>query len=251
MTDYFHPHVHPWRLDGTNGEAVVLLHGWTGSPAHWRPLGAEINQAGYTVVCPALAGHGTTLEHMSTTGMEDWLVSAYHAYGDVADHDRVHIAGLSMGGLIALVIGADVSAGTVTTVSAPVEVPRAWRGRLGPLVAPFRKYSYWEVEDPPDPSVGEYWLGYEGSPVSTWAELEAVRNEALEAASRFRNPALVIQSMADETVKPISAKYLVRALGGPARVVWLQNSKHVAVLDSERDVILREMLDLFAGSRVR
>lgn len=249
MNEYFHPHVHPWRLDGTNGEAVVLLHGWTGSPSHWRPLGTKINEAGYTVICPALAGHGTSLEHMSTTGMEDWLASAYAAYGDAAGHSRIHMAGLSMGGLLSIIVGADVGAATVTTVNSPIAVPGEWRARFVPLIALFKKYRYWEAEDPPDPSVGEYWVAYEGSPTVSNAELLAVRDVALEAAPRFRNPSLVIQSLTDETVKPISAKYIVRALGGPASLVWLPNSKHVAVLDRERDVILAEMLQLFADSR--
>lgn len=250
MTDYFHPHVEPWRLEGTNGEAVVLLHGYTGSPSHWRPLGAEINKAGYTVTCPALAGHGTSLEHMRTTGKEDWLASAYEAYGDVRDHDRIHMAGLSMGGLLSLVVGADVGAATVTTINSPVEI-HDWRVRFSSLLAPFRRFTYWDVEDPPDPTVGEFWVAYEGAPLSTNAGLLALRHDALKSARRFRNPALVIQSVADETVKPVSAKLIVRALGGPTRVVWLERSKHVALLDSERHVILREMLDLFAESKTK
>jgi len=250
VTDYFHPHVHPWRLDGTNGEAVVLLHGYTGSPSHWRPLGAQINEAGYTVICPALDGHGTSLEHMRTTGKEDWLASAYHAFGEVSDHDQVHLAGLSMGGLLSLIVGPDVGAATVTTINSPIEIHN-WRVRFSSVIAPFKKYRYWEVADPPDPEVGEYWVAYEGTPLSTNADLMDLRHEALKAARRFRNPALVIQSVTDETVKPISAKYIVRALGGPARVVWLQDSKHVALLDRERDVILSEMLDLMAGSKVK
>ena len=248
MKDFFHPHVHPWRLEGTNGEAVVAVHGYTGSPSHWRPVGAALHEAGYTVICPALAGHGTSLEHMRETGKEDWLASVYEAYGEVADHTRVHFAGLSMGGLLSLVVGADVGADTITTINSPVDV-HDWRVRFSSLLAPIVKYSYWEQEDPPDPEVGEYWVAYEGAPLSTNSDLMALRQEALEAARRFRNPGLVIQSVTDETVKPISAKYIVRALGGPARVVWLQDSKHVALLDRERHVIVAELLSLFTGSR--
>lgn len=250
MTDYFHPHAEPWRLEGSNGQAVVLLHGYTGSPSHWRPLGVDINQAGYTVVCPALAGHGTSLEDMQTTGKEDWLASAYEAFGDVMDHDRVHMAGLSMGGLLSLIVGADMNAASVTTINSPIEIHN-WRVRFSTLLAPFKDFSYWEPEDPPDPEVGEYWVAYEGVPLSTNADLMALRKEALTAARRFRNPSLVIQSVTDETVKPISAKHIVRALGGPAQVVWLQQSKHVALLDRERDVILREMLGLFSAAGVK
>lgn len=246
MTDYFHPHVHPWRLEGTRGEAIVLLHGYTGSPAHWRPIGAALNEAGYTVVCPALAGHGTSLDDMRRTTKEDWLASTYEAFGDLDDHDAVHVAGLSMGGLLALIVAADVNAATVTTINSPVEVHN-WRIRFSQLAAPFVKYTYWEQSDPPDPDVGEYWVAYEGAPLATNDDLLAIRDIALESARRVRVPALVIQSVVDETVKPVSAKYIVRALGGPTRVVWLEDAKHVALLDHERHVILDEMLDHLAG----
>lgn len=250
MPDYFHPHVEPWRLEGSNGEAVVLIHGYTGSPAHWRPLGASINEAGYTVVCPALAGHGTSLDDMRTTGKEDWLASTYAAVGDVMDHRRVHMAGLSMGGLLSLIVGADMDVASITTINSPVELHN-WRIRFSSLLAPIKKFSRWDPATPPDPEVGAYWVAYQGAPLATNPDLLELRKEGLRAARRFRNPALVIQSVTDETVKPISAKYIVRALAGPARVVWLHRSRHVALLDHERHVILDELLDHFAGVETR
>lgn len=245
MTSYFHPHVHPWRVDGTNGEAVVLLHGYTGSPAHWRPLGQALNEEGYTVVCPALAGHGTSLEEMRRTDKEDWLASAYDAVGDAQNHDKIHLAGLSMGGLLALIVAPDVGAASVTTINSPVEVHN-WRIHFSRLMSPLVKYTFWDDMEPPDPEVAEYWVAYEGAPLATNDDLMALAPIALKAARRVSVPALVIQSVTDETVKPVSAKHIVRALGGPTSVVWLDDARHVAILDHARHRLLREMLRHFA-----
>ena len=45
-------------LPGTNGGAVLLIHGYTGTPAEMRPLGDYLQQLGYTVLGVRLAGHG-------------------------------------------------------------------------------------------------------------------------------------------------------------------------------------------------
>lgn len=39
-----------------SGEPLVLLHGFTGTWRHWRPLLAEL-AARYEVIAPTLAGH--------------------------------------------------------------------------------------------------------------------------------------------------------------------------------------------------
>ena len=92
MPELMDPLAAAFRLDGSNGEAVVLIHGHTGNPAHFRPLAAELHSAGFTVTVPRLAGHGTTMEDMATTHACDWVASARSAVDDVADHSRIHLA---------------------------------------------------------------------------------------------------------------------------------------------------------------
>ena len=45
---------------GANKEVgILLVHGFTGSPASMRPWAEYLNQRGYTVKVPLLPGHGT------------------------------------------------------------------------------------------------------------------------------------------------------------------------------------------------
>ena len=56
-------------------------------------------------------------------------------------------------------------------------------------------------------------------------------------------PAVVIQSRADETVHYGSAEIIYARLGSrDKRIVWLERSRHVALLDAERDRIHQELL---------
>ena len=234
-----------FRLEGSNGEAAVLIHGYTGTPAHFRPLAKELNAAGFTVVAPRLAGHGTSMEDMATTTARDWLESAQQAVATVSDHERVHLAGLSMGGLIALVLADSVSATTVTTINSPVIV-RDKKLYITPLVQRRRQKVEWADEGPPDidEEMHQYGLTYTGFYTKTAAGLLSLMGRGAAAARKLDIPSLVVQSLTDETVDPVSAKILHRLLGKKSRLVWLEDSLHVALLDRERDEIAAAVLAL-------
>ena len=233
-----------FRLDGTNREAVVLIHGFTGVPAHFRPLAAALNDAGYTVNVPRLAGHGTNVADLASTRDRDWIASARAAAVDVSDHDRVHLAGLSMGGLISLILAEQVEASTVTTINSPAIV-RDKKFYLSPIGQYFVRDVDWQETATPalDPELQQYWLPYESVPPRSAADLFTVMRRALWAARKLDIPSLVIQSKTDETVDPRSGKILAQLLGENCRLSWLDDSIHCAVLDRERDKVAAVMLD--------
>lgn len=47
---------------------VLLLHGFTGSAAHMRPLGERLHSQGFTVMGINLPGHAQSMEAMGKTG---------------------------------------------------------------------------------------------------------------------------------------------------------------------------------------
>lgn len=244
IPDLFSPLCAPFRLEGDNGEAVVLSHGFTGVPAHFRPMADFLNERGYTVNVPLLAGHGTTMEDMATTGAEDWVRSVSLAARAVADHRRVHLVGLSMGGLISLIVAGEAAAATVTTINTPI-VARDRKLYLAALVHRLHPKAEWPEEPPPplDPEVMPFWLTYPGFYTRTAADLVRLMGRGYWAARRLRRPSLVVQSRTDETVDPRSAVLLARALGPGCRLVWLESSLHNALLDHERASIHAAVLD--------
>ena len=175
MPQLLDPLAGSFRHDGDNGEAVVLIHGFTGVPAHFRPLGALLNKHGYTVVAPRLAGHGTSVADLAATRGRDWIDSARQAAIDVSDHERIHLVGLSMGGLISLLLAEQTRASSVTTVNSPVIV-RNKQFYASPLVRYFKPHFEWPADDPPDlePAFLKYWLPYDGFPTKGAADLFAI-----------------------------------------------------------------------------
>lgn len=245
QTDLRHPLVAPFRLDGTNGEAFVLLHGFTGNPAHFRPLGANLHGAGYTVIAPLLAGHGRDLEALADVRRADWIGDAVDAAREVGDHHRVHLVGLSMGGLISILIARRTSAATLTTINSPVVFGdrRIRFARIARFVKPeFR----WPEEPAPalDEDVAPYWIHTPGFPLIAAAELFSLSREARKEARNVDIPAVVIQSRTDDTTHPRSGPILHRALGGSSTLVWLDDSMHNSLFDQGRHRIERSILGL-------
>jgi carboxylesterase len=238
VIDLIHPLAAPFRLEGTNGEAMVLIHGFTGSPAHWRLLAPALNQAGYTVTAPLLPGHGTSIDDMAAHTGEDWLTASVKAALEVGDHRRLHLIGLSLGGLISILIARPTGAASVTTINAPVRFrdPTIY---LAPLLHPLRPRVERRNTDPPslDDEARPLWITYAGFPTRRAVDLLAISRRALREAKRLRRPALVIQSRTDETVRPSSGRILKRALGPHAEMVWLERSLHNALLDGARDQV--------------
>ncbi len=100
------PGAEPFRHEG--GEVGVLLcHGFTGSPQSLRPWAEHLAERGLTVSLPLLPGHGTRWEDMQVTGWQDWYAEVDRELRALRERcAQVFVAGLSMGGALALRLAA-------------------------------------------------------------------------------------------------------------------------------------------------
>src|SRR4051812_11997195 len=96
------PGAEPFAQDGGD-VGVLVCHGFTGSPQSVLPWARRLADDGCSVRAPRLPGHGTTWQEMNRTRWPDWIAEAERAFGELVDRcDRVFVAGLSMGGALAL-----------------------------------------------------------------------------------------------------------------------------------------------------
>lgn len=245
VSGLIHPLAAPFRLDGDNRQAFVLLHGFTGNPAHFRPLARRLHDRGYTVMAPLLPGHGRDPSVLENVTRHDWIAATVDSVREVADHRRTHLVGLSMGGLLAIVAAARTPVATLTTINSPV----AYRDRSIHLAfLAHRVRPGVDAKDEPAPlldlEVAPYWIHGRGFPTRSAAELRALSWAARRVARSLAIPSLVIQSKTDETVRPRSGPILQRALGPRSRLLWLEHSIHNALFDTERDAIHDAILEL-------
>lgn len=100
-----------------SGEPLVLVHGITHRRQAWYPVVRELAEQ-RDVILVDLPGHGES-DPLVTNGrpVADVLREQFKRFLDEQGLDRPHIAGNSLGGMVALIAGAEGDARSVTALS--------------------------------------------------------------------------------------------------------------------------------------
>ena len=100
--------INPIFRKGTNQTAVLLVHGFTGTPDCLRYLANYLNSLSFTVSAPLLPGHGSTREKLAQTDWKSWYKTVEHTYKDLQkNYAKIYVVGLSLGGLLCLKLAQD------------------------------------------------------------------------------------------------------------------------------------------------
>ncbi len=81
-----------WAALGSGKNAhigVLLVHGFTGSPASMRPWGEFLHSKGYTVRVPLLPGHGTQPEDLNKVKWQEWPAKV-EFFSDINERLNLH-----------------------------------------------------------------------------------------------------------------------------------------------------------------
>ncbi len=231
----------PFDIEGTTRKdmGVLCLHGFTGNPAEMRPLGEALAQQGFTVHGPLLPGHGGVPMDLQGIPWERWSEAAADALRMLQRRcDRVVVAGLSMGGLLALHLAAhDRDLAGVVSLSTPVGLARLplTRARTLRMVKQFRPwYGALDKADFSTPQMQTYVMGKvpDGMTIDfanpkTIAELKRAGRVPLSALDELlqlnqlvmrelpmvRIPVLFMQGARDDVISPDSAVKLMAGVG--------------------------------------
>ncbi|MCX8183753.1 MAG: alpha/beta hydrolase, partial [Crenarchaeota archaeon] len=137
-------------------------------------------------------------------------------------------------------------------VCAPVYLTD-WRLRfLLPIVRRFTSYYSENLSDVLDKSVlenpvaREHRRRYDRIPLPCVAELLELIRETRERLSIVKQPILIAQARRDRVVPPGNAEYIYRSVSSTVkRILWLENSGHVATMDFDKHVLFKEAADFF------
>lgn len=218
-----------YHRGGRNG--VLLIHGFTGTCAHMRPLAEELARRGYTVRTINLPGHAATEADMAKADWQQWLQAAKQASLEMMDElDCFTVSGLSMGGVLALLVAEQMKVHACVPISAPTAV----RNRLLPLAglcAPLLPRIAWapatERHKHIDPA---YDFGYSGFPTAKGADLNRLIRMARKNLFNINCPILCVQSDGDETIWEGSADEILSSVSSEVRrKLWLNGMPHVCI----------------------
>ena len=237
------PGAEPFLFPGSH-TGVLLIHGFTGSPAAMRGLGKYLNEPqGSTARGIPLPGHGTHVDDLRRPAWRDWITAVEDGLNLLKDmSDHIYVAGLSMGGILTLITANRYQVSGVAALSAPYGLTNDWRV---PLMRPLSLFV------PKFKKPGAVGIAAETSyryfVPHAIAEAAGLAKLMQAGLPKINVPVLLIQSRGDKVVEPNALDLLSERLTTPHKeTLWLEKSGHVITLDVEHEIVYQRVAQFFS-----
>jgi carboxylesterase len=230
-----------WQAVGHGANAkigVLLVHGFSGSPATMRPWAEYLNRHGYTVSVPLLPGHGTKVEDLSLVKWQEWPAKAESELQSLlASCEKVFLIGFSMGGTTTLNIAGRYSneLSGLILVNPMIHI-RFVPAQLAWLLSRFQKFRSAIGDDLKRPGVTE--AGYDANAIVGVYELLKMCSNTRKQLHNVTLPVQLFHSTEDHTLPVSNTEIILRRIASREKSrIELVNSYHVAPLDYDAEII--------------
>ncbi|MFZ4849860.1 MAG: alpha/beta hydrolase [Caldilinea sp.] len=238
LAAYQSPHHAPFYWH--NGpHAVLLIHGFPGTPAEMRPVGELLAQEGWSVHGLLLPGFGAQFPTLGDRQQVDWQSAVDRAATELCrSHTTVLLAGNSFGAALALAAAARLPVDGLV-LFAPFWRLDSWLDALYPLaerllpsIRPFaradfkdtdfrRELTYFLTDVDFDDPAAQAQIRQLELPTRLLGQVRRVGQQGFVAASRVQAPVLIFQGRHDPLVTPQVTQRLARRLPNLAGYIEL------------------------------
>jgi pimeloyl-ACP methyl ester carboxylesterase len=261
-----------WYADSAGpGEALVFLHGFSGSSAAASHFAARVSEAGLRFIAPDLRGHGFSGKPVGSDAYRpDRYVDDCAALLDQIGLERVHLVGHCMGGMVAAafaaaqpgrvatltLVGTSLQPGRDLRLSALAKHARsAWLRGLTRWAFPAdtntpRHVDYSVFSDTSDWNWRRLMADYRSMTGEVACAIVGHLHEmnAIEATGLIQAPALVVHGSLDSVFPLASASRTVEALPD-ATLLVLPDDNHVSLVFRADSALYEAVLDFVMDTR--
>jgi len=251
------PTAEPFYFPGKQGQpACLLIHGFTGAPKEMRWMGEYLNhEHGFHSLGVRLAGHATHPEDMVRSHHTDWMASVedgYHLLRDALPvghrdgvslskggvSDRIYLVGLSMGGVLSLLMSTKLDVAGVVAMSTPYRFPYNYPLWMVRLISMFVRFRPKSGEDWFDQAAYAEHVSYPENPVRSGAEFYSLVTKMQAALPNLSVPVLLVHSKNDASVSPESMEHIFAALGTSDKTkLYITGAGHVVTRDAAKEQV--------------
>jgi len=235
-----------WAASGSGKNAhigVLLVHGFTGSPASMRPWGEFLHSKGYTVRVPLLPGHGTVPEDLNKVKWQEWPTKVEYELNQLRKScDVIFLIGLSMGGGTILNIAASHNDSITGLVLVnPMIHLRGVPVELAFFLSRFQKMRSSVGDDIKRPGITEW--GYDALPTRGIHQLLKMLRVTRRNLKNVTVPVQLFHSVEDHTLPVTNTEIILSQIGSSNKTrIELVNSYHVATMDYDQELIFQNSL---------
>ena len=235
-----------WAATGTGKNAhvgVLLVHGFTGSPASMRPWGEFLHSKGFTVRVPLLPGHGTHPENLNKVKWQEWPAKVEFELSELRKScDQIFLVGLSMGGGTVLNVAAshNETLRGLILVNPMIHV-KGIPVELAFFMSRLQKMRTSVGDDIKRPGVTEW--GYDALPTRGVYQLLKMLRITRRNLKNVTVPVQLFHSVEDHTLPVTNTEIILDEIGSTNKTrIELVNSYHVATMDYDQEVIFQNSL---------
>ncbi len=229
---------------------ILLLHGFTSSFDTVNGLLPHLEAAGLPYRMPSLRGHNQeSPAALKGVTYRDWIADGEGALSDLlGEVDQAIVVGLSMGGLVALLLGTEQPDRLTGIVSVAAAM------RLCDPLAPLSPYIGWLFPrfPSPQPPRGENYIStnYPWFPGTAGSELFKFGQLVEARLGRVQTPILVLGSERDTVVKPEAARIIYeRVRSAEKQLQMFDRTGHEMMQGSEKDAVFAAIMGFIAQRR--
>lgn len=216
-------------------------------------MGEYLNEQGYTCLGIRLAGHATTPEDMIASRWTDWASSVedgFHLLHGMTD--RIFLAGLSMGGVLSLLMSSRLDVAGVIAMSTPYLLPNDPKNYPVSVIKLYSRFVKFlpKTKDPPgsswfDKEAYKEQVSYPQNPIRSIAELKLLLAEMRAALPLMKKPVLLIHSKDDTYVLPENMEKIYAGLVNATdkTKAHVTGSSHVVTRDAARREVFQLALE--------
>jgi carboxylesterase len=245
------PTAEPFLLPGDRTKpACLLIHGFTGTPKEMRWMGEYLNQKGYTCLGVRLSGHATNPEDMIRSDWTDWVASVEDGYALLRGlTERIFLIGLSMGGVLSLLMSTRLKTPGVVAMSTPYRLRDDPRLRYIDWIARVIHYLPKGNQEPGagwfDKEAFREHVSYPQNPVRSIGQLNELLRAMHAALPQVNVPVLLIHSKDDAYVLPENMERIFAHLHNASdkTKLYISGSGHVITRDAARQQVFDAALE--------
>ncbi len=197
----------------TSDTAVLLVHGFTGTPWEMAPLAQHLATKGITSIAVRLPGHGTSPEDLARRSFEEWVETVSDGQLRLRNEGKHQVAvGLRTGAMVVMAAHLARRFDGLALLSPFLKV----KHRLAPFAGILRHFIRYQKKAT---SVDESHHYYDKRPMEGIYQLNRLIQSIKDDLSTITVPTLVACTKGDNTVDPQSAIEIYRRLGSKTKVL--------------------------------
>ena len=237
----------PFYFSGTNGKAVLMIHGWTTTPYELRRLGKFLNENGYTAYGPMLTGHGTVPKDLENIKWSQWLIDVKAAYKKLkTEHPRVYVVGTSLGSNLAIMLASeyrDISA--LVLMATPYKIKfesiAVFLAKINRIFKEYNKKFY-----PPMPGALTTLtraIAYDSYPTDSVLETFKLIKNSRRRLAKITQPVLLMQSTSDHVASRRSPELIYKKIKSKVKIKkYIKRAYHTFISDVKNKKVFEEIL---------